>query len=69
MIAGVVAGLTGAGVGFGVEVVAGGVAVFVFVAGVFGLGVGFGVVTGTGHKTKPLGVTEQPAGKSCMNGL
>ena len=69
VVAGVAVGLTGVGVGFGDDVVTGGAAVFVFAVGSFGVGVGFGVVTGTGHRTNPLGVTEQPEGKSCMKGL
>ena len=66
---GVGVGRLGAGVLAGVGVAAGAVPVFAFAGGVFGVGVGLGVVTGTGHKTNPVGVTEQPAGKSCMNGL
>ena len=63
--AGVGEGRTTAGVG----VATGAVEVFAFDAGSFGVGVVFGVFTGTGHKTNPLGVTEQPEGKSCIKGL
>lgn len=66
-VAGVGVGRVGAGVLAGVG--AGVAEVFAFAGGNLGVGVGFGVVTGTGQRTNPVGVTEHPGGKSCMNGL
>ena len=70
VVAGVGLGLGRPGVGEGRAGVGAGVApVLAFAGGVRGVGVGFGVVTGTGQSNKPLGVTVQPAGISCINGL
>lgn len=58
-----------AGVAVGLTSGAVGAAVFAF-AGGRGVGLCRGVGVGvTGQRIKPLGVTEQPAGMSCMNGL